>query len=1349
LPEVRLTFAGVPEPAVAAAESVAAAQDQVAAAATAANEKIAASAETSARTVAEAAASNIAKAAAQREELAQLAAQYVEALRLAGRAYAEGGSAAQKEAEIAIAAEKNKQTWIERTTALIIGQAKAQREAAGAAGASGAERGAERGLLGATTKEAGFGRVLGGPAVVGGFVAGISILEIVKSTLSAQQSQAQLRNALKDTGNSWASQRKQINETLDAQEKVSGFTRTDLRDALTSLIRRTGDAEKSQKDLAIATNLARGAHIDLGRAVTITTRAEQGNVGQLARLGINIPKVTTNMDALKEAHIKVTDANRAQVIALTKHAQALDKQATATKALDQLEAKYAGAAAARSHTLAGQWEDLKNMAIDYSVQLGTKLIPMLTSLLSWFVKLVDSIKNNTALMNVLRGTFKAFGEGVRVVYDFVKGLWESLSHGQKVIVGVTGAVVALTLVAEANPFIALATGTLIAIGLIKRHWSGIVTFFRGIWKTISDDAQKLWDWMKEQAIKAALAIVEPFSHIPGSMGRWARRAKDAMHVELEKIKEDAANIGSEAGDQYGTNFVASATAAMQKGLVSGALAGDVKANPNAATQAAGTQFGLTTVARSLGVGSGGVYKAGGGHSGIAKPGSVFDCSGYTYQVYTQNGFKDFPSTSESQWSTMEGPNWTSQVIERGKVQAGDLIFMVGSGYASPGHVGIVVSGTGNSADVMQYYSTGRPADTITLGSVNDFVGAKRFYLVKHSTGGSTKPPATKPPSAADTLASEIAAAKAAAGPGKAPKGLSAAAIVSVGAAVTAEVKRVNRELNAAGLAETPGERKLIERLQRLRDELHKGLGSVETAKIKAQMHEVTTALNAEVSERVKAHAKEEAAAKRAASAFRRSLTPLKSSLAAILTSTEVDTSTSGLPSAIGTAVTDLTKLGDPIDSAAKKIVDRLRRLRDQLNGIRGHGAAAIADRDKIKAQIKEWGNALNDELQRQLTRAQEIQARSQTLQARGWRDLTAQLMRSFSAQTSAYDTQFNRDTQAQLDRMTAETQARLQAATALVKTMYGTFTIGVGGLTPAEQALQNLQQSTESTNLQQTLDDAQKELDRQMKIGDPGQIELAKRAVVAAQTAIAEAQLQVQAQTERTAADAALQAEQDRIQKEADVQAQAFQDQRQAQLDAYDQQRADQAQALQDQLDDWQTWLANKAKTYQQFLSWYAAQYLGSPPSSFTSSVGAPSGPGQGAAGGVTGLPGLRFIGGVAGRTGVELATGGFFRTPLQAVVASHEPEFVVPESWLPPLLREQLQGVLAAHKAPGARPIVSPVRSTLTSSGGGADGGGYIYAPVFVNGSVVAEKDLALALRDHLVTVGRQSGGNVFGGQA
>lgn len=201
--------------------------------------------------------------------------------------------------------------------------------------------------------------------------------------------------------------------------------------------------------------------------------------------------------------------------------------------------------------------------------------------------------------------------------------------------------------------------------------------------------------------------------------------------------------------------------------------GDTSAGPPGPQGPVGASAGSAGVvdkAKELGVGSGAIYAAGGGHGGISKPGEVLDCSGYVYQVFTQSGFEGFPGTSEEQWKTQSGTNWTSRRIGASQAKPGDTVYSRGSSkYPPPGHCGIVTGGSGLSATVMQYYSTGNPADTVKLGDIPHRFGVKRWFLVKQGAGagGGKGPPGTtegaptgaKGPVGGDTTAGQVVASQ--------------------------------------------------------------------------------------------------------------------------------------------------------------------------------------------------------------------------------------------------------------------------------------------------------------------------------------------------------------------------------------------------------------------------------------------------------------------------------------------------------------------------------------------------------------------------------------------------------------
>ena len=66
------------------------------------------------------------------------------------------------------------------------------------------------------------------------------------------------------------------------------------------------------------------------------------------------------------------------------------------------------------------------------------------------------------------------------------------------------------------------------------HWFGQAAGW------VQDAWHRLFTWLETEALKTALIILEPFSHLPGKMGGWARDAKDSVNAELNKISTQQA-----------------------------------------------------------------------------------------------------------------------------------------------------------------------------------------------------------------------------------------------------------------------------------------------------------------------------------------------------------------------------------------------------------------------------------------------------------------------------------------------------------------------------------------------------------------------------------------------------------------------------------------------------------------------------------------------------------------------------------------------------------------------------------------------------------------------------------------
>jgi hypothetical protein len=1431
LPEVRLTFAGVPEPAVAAAESVAAAQDQVAAAATAANEKIAASAETSARTVAEAAASNIAKAAAQREELAQLAAQYVETARTV-----QAGSAEQAAAlDLAAAAYRRLGGSAEAAATVQINALRgvtAETEAAATAQVVAARRTAEareaRGVASGLGVFGGRAAAFGSTAFLGGALAGVEIHDALKAVREFQTSQVQLVGALKNVGDASAASRREVTETVESLEQL-GFKGTDARESLTRLVIATKSAGEADADLQRAANIARARHIELSSATQILSRIEAGRATGLSRFGIQVTNVTKYEDELRNAHIKVNDANRAAVTELSRRAAAMDKTATRQQALAEVDRRFGGAAERNARTAAGASERLAASWERLQVAVGRGVLPEMTKLSNAVADQIDKMTKSGALQRdvaaAAHGVSTAFhdaGEAIRLV-DKVSG---SLANTLKVVAAywVTGKVVAFavsigtTLVrafqalrisllglaaAEdvAFPWMAIAQAAVAASILIYENWDKVRGFFVGLGKAISAAFDIAWDYIKEQAVNTALAVVEPFSHLPAFLGGWARKAKETLQTEYGAINDDMhKQIGamtsawSDGGDAAGRAFSVAAEAWIQRTAHDAATVVAASGETAAAAAAASPRrAGAGVPQGSAGTSSGSVSVApGANRAGVPIKSHVIafvrDLSAFVGQPLTIG-----TGSNHNEYvlgTTHQSDHWTGDAAD---------IPASGAFLTHLGQSALIVAGADPAWAVKQ---TG---GAYNVGGVNILfnttIGGNHFnhlHVGLHSWSGTrdsghtrqTVAPATPKPPATDPFAAAIASAAATGAAGTRARGTSASTLETLRGAVAAEVKRI---VDAPGPLDD-AERSAIARMKRIVAALTPKTTPTELAAARVELRKIETAVNAHISQVEKAAKAEEEAAKK----FKASVKPIQDALAGILAPAGT-LSLSDLASSIGSQRSALVAAGGSVDSVAAAAEARLRKLGDQLATLKPSQGTL---RDRIKAQIQTWGEALLNELNAQVGRAEARQQLYAATVDRYWRDQTTTIQRAFdavtrrqedamSAETAAWEKNFDSETSSWLDAFDRDTTAALagmQTAAEqqvndlqiLVHSAVGDFLFGGAiGQTPAEAALAALQDQGQTTDLARAVSDAQAALEKANIVGDPTAIRDAQRALDDARLAQQEADLQKRANVEKDAASTQLDIAKQALQRQLDAQQQAYQDQRQiardqyaaqrsierdaydqgraARLAGYDQDRADQWQRLDDQLGDLKTQLNARLITWAQYVAGVQAILAGAgvspidlapPPTPTGGSGSGASGSGSGNAPPDVIRAPSRFVPGGA----VMLQTGGYFTDPLHAIIASHEPEYAVPDSWLDPATRARVRSILAAHKAPG----VSAATAMATGSGGpgaaplaGGRAATMIYVQVDVAGNVTAERDLALGIRDTLVEHGLNTGGNVFGGQA
>lgn len=190
-----------------------------------------------------------------------------------------------------------------------------------------------------------------GAAAAVGAALGLVIGAAIKLANESEEAQARLEQSIENTGGSYEELEGQIKAATDAALEF-GFDDEDALNALNELTNATGDAEEALYLLGIAEDVARGRGISLADATKIVIAAEQGRIGTLNRIGIE-----------------------------------LDGTASKQERLADLQSRYAGQAEQYADTNAAAWDrmgnDIENSIEGVGDVLNDLLVPILAFRGAW------------------------------------------------------------------------------------------------------------------------------------------------------------------------------------------------------------------------------------------------------------------------------------------------------------------------------------------------------------------------------------------------------------------------------------------------------------------------------------------------------------------------------------------------------------------------------------------------------------------------------------------------------------------------------------------------------------------------------------------------------------------------------------------------------------------------------------------------------------------------------------------------------------------------------------------------------------------------------------------------------
>jgi hypothetical protein len=139
-----------------------------------------------------------------------------------------------------------------------------------------------------------FGKVAGAAFLAAGVAAaayaGKLAIDGVKAAIEDEAAQAKLATTLKNVTGATDDQIKATEDYILKQSLLFGVTDDELRPSLDRLTRATGDVTKAQQLQSIAINIAAGTGKSLQAVTEALSKAQEGNLAGLSRLGVGITK---------------------------------------------------------------------------------------------------------------------------------------------------------------------------------------------------------------------------------------------------------------------------------------------------------------------------------------------------------------------------------------------------------------------------------------------------------------------------------------------------------------------------------------------------------------------------------------------------------------------------------------------------------------------------------------------------------------------------------------------------------------------------------------------------------------------------------------------------------------------------------------------------------------------------------------------------------------------------------------------------------------------------------------------------------------------------------------------------
>ena len=301
----------------------------------------------------------------------------------------------------------------------------------------------------------------------------------VKAATEDAQGQATLANSLKNSTGARDSDVASVEDWIGKVTLATGVADDQLRPALATLARATGDVGKAQDLLSLAMDASAATGKDLGAVSTALAKAQNGNVGGLAKLGI----------ATKDASGKTLSFQ---------------------KVVEKMQGQFSGAQAAKTDTFAGKISVMQNSLDEATESVGYGLLPILTTLATFMVAnvlpVIQSVtdwlgKNSNATM-VLVGIVAVATAGI-VAMNIATKIAAAAQAAWTIVTGIaTAAQWAWNAAMTANPIglvILAVVAFIAALVLLYKNSETVRNVIDAVWTGIKSAIGGVVSWFQNTA----------------------------------------------------------------------------------------------------------------------------------------------------------------------------------------------------------------------------------------------------------------------------------------------------------------------------------------------------------------------------------------------------------------------------------------------------------------------------------------------------------------------------------------------------------------------------------------------------------------------------------------------------------------------------------------------------------------------------------------------------------------------------------------------------------------------------------------------------------------------------------